>query len=321
MSLGYPAWRNGMYALPFPNEVQCLSPGERKKKKWATVWEARKNSSSHFYLIQSLTDHLWPLRPGYVADIFSKLKKVNLSLHGKQLTVFVASDKFKVAGKKIRISDVLHLPLTNLMGSQHLNNSFLSWRWTGRPGVLRSTGSQRVGHDWATELNWMTSAAMLISVRLLALLLLSLVLFWLSRSYTGKKETSRLQLCPGEGTNKKLGRNSIFQHMYQRTAFPVKPPDDISALADTWIAASWEIMLGSCKGPDAWVPDPRWLWDDECVSFQALWVVVCCSSTSTQWIQWVCGHFCFYVKSQSVSLWVAVIMLFTCFSHARPHGL
>ena len=29
-----------------------------------------------------------------------------------------------------------------------------SWWWTGRPGVLRFLGSQRVGHDWATELNW-----------------------------------------------------------------------------------------------------------------------------------------------------------------------
>ena len=31
-----------------------------------------------------------------------------------------------------------------------------SWWWTGRPGVLRFMGSQRVGHDWATELNWTT---------------------------------------------------------------------------------------------------------------------------------------------------------------------
>ena len=29
-----------------------------------------------------------------------------------------------------------------------------SWWWTGRPGVLRFMGSQRVGHDWMTELNW-----------------------------------------------------------------------------------------------------------------------------------------------------------------------
>ena len=27
-----------------------------------------------------------------------------------------------------------------------------SWQWTGRPGMLQSMGSQRVGHDWATEL-------------------------------------------------------------------------------------------------------------------------------------------------------------------------
>ena len=29
-----------------------------------------------------------------------------------------------------------------------------SWWWTGRPGVLRLMGLQRVRHDWATELNW-----------------------------------------------------------------------------------------------------------------------------------------------------------------------
>ena len=29
-----------------------------------------------------------------------------------------------------------------------------SWWWTGRPGVLRFMGLQRVRHDWATELNW-----------------------------------------------------------------------------------------------------------------------------------------------------------------------
>ena len=31
-----------------------------------------------------------------------------------------------------------------------------SWCWTGRPGVLQAMGSQRVRHDWATELNWMS---------------------------------------------------------------------------------------------------------------------------------------------------------------------
>ena len=42
--------------------------------------------------------------------------------------------------------------------------SLIQWTWTwaksgrwwgtGRPGMLQSMGSQRVGHDWVTELNW-----------------------------------------------------------------------------------------------------------------------------------------------------------------------
>ena len=32
-------------------------------------------------------------------------------------------------------------------------NSRNCW-WTGRPGMLQFMGSQRVGHDWVTELKW-----------------------------------------------------------------------------------------------------------------------------------------------------------------------
>ena len=39
-----------------------------------------------------------------------------------------------------------------------------SWWWTGRPSVLQFMGSQRVGHDWGTELNWTTSEAPIIHV-------------------------------------------------------------------------------------------------------------------------------------------------------------
>ena len=40
-----------------------------------------------------------------------------------------------------------------------------SWWWTGRPGVLWFMGSQRVGLNWATELNW-TDACVLLKVLL-----------------------------------------------------------------------------------------------------------------------------------------------------------
>ena len=35
------------------------------------------------------------------------------------------------------------------------------WWWTGRPGVLQSIASQRVGKDWVTELNWIFSIPMI----------------------------------------------------------------------------------------------------------------------------------------------------------------
>ena len=37
-------------------------------------------------------------------------------------------------------------------------SEFGSWWWTGKPCVLQFMGSQRVRHDWATELNWTDSA-------------------------------------------------------------------------------------------------------------------------------------------------------------------
>ena len=37
--------------------------------------------------------------------------------------------------------------LDGITDSMDMSLSKLSWRWTGRPGVLQSMASQRVGHD------------------------------------------------------------------------------------------------------------------------------------------------------------------------------
>ena len=42
-------------------------------------------------------------------------------------------------------------------------NSGSCW-WTGGPGVLQSVGSQRVGHNWATELNWLPKVIQMINL-------------------------------------------------------------------------------------------------------------------------------------------------------------
>ena len=46
--------------------------------------------------------------------------------------------------------------LTPYSPTQWIWVSVSSWSrwWTGRPGLLQPMGSQRVGHNWATELNW-----------------------------------------------------------------------------------------------------------------------------------------------------------------------
>ena len=44
--------------------------------------------------------------------------------------------------------------MASLTGWTWVSVNSQRWWWTGRPGVLRFMGSQRVGHDWATELNW-----------------------------------------------------------------------------------------------------------------------------------------------------------------------
>ena len=45
--------------------------------------------------------------------------------------------------------------LDGITNSMDMSLSSLgSWWWTGTPDVLRFMGSQRVGHNWATELSW-----------------------------------------------------------------------------------------------------------------------------------------------------------------------
>ena len=58
-----------------------------------------------------------------------------------------------------------------MVGWHHQLNGLLSiwvssgsWWWTGKPGVLQSMGSQRVGHNWATKLKWTESPKYLLNM-------------------------------------------------------------------------------------------------------------------------------------------------------------
>ena len=43
-----------------------------------------------------------------------------------------------------------------------------SWWWTGKPGVLQSMGSQRVGHDWVTDIHITPTAYLLANYHIYA---------------------------------------------------------------------------------------------------------------------------------------------------------
>ena len=50
----------------------------------------------------------------------------------------------------------VHFSFHALEKEMATHSSILAWRipWTEEPGVLQPMGSQRVGHNWANELNW-----------------------------------------------------------------------------------------------------------------------------------------------------------------------
>ena len=113
--------------LESPLDCKEIQPVHSKgDQSW--VFFGRNDAKAETPVLQPLHAKGWPLEK-------------TLMLAGTQ-------GRWKKARQRMRWLD----GITDSMTWVWVNSR--SWRWTGRPGVLRFMGSQTVRHNWATELNW-----------------------------------------------------------------------------------------------------------------------------------------------------------------------
>ena len=110
------------------------------------LWTARRSNQSH-----PKGDQSWVFigRTDVEAEIqyFGHLMRRADSFE-KTLMLGKIEGRRRRGWQRMRWLDII----TDLIDTSLEN--FSSWWWTAGPGVLQSMGSQRVAHDWISELNW-----------------------------------------------------------------------------------------------------------------------------------------------------------------------
>ena len=109
-------------------------------------WTARRFNQSilkEISLEYSLEGLMLKLKPQYFGHLMQRTDSFE-----KTLMLGKIEGRRRRGWQKMRWLD----GITDSMNMSWVNSG--SWWWTGKNGMLQSMGSQRVGHDWATELSW-----------------------------------------------------------------------------------------------------------------------------------------------------------------------
>ena len=140
--IGYSVRRNSISCVPLMDSSMCW------KSKWSGMLPSSHMYQSSTYcgcvLIYILISFSLPLpRHSFYS---SKMR-----LDSLDPLFFPSSHEYVYLFIYFILLQCLSMMSINLMWVW-VNSG--SWWWTGRPGVLWFMGSQRVGQNWATELNW-----------------------------------------------------------------------------------------------------------------------------------------------------------------------
>ena len=115
------------------------------RRLWSVPWTARRSNQSILKEISpedSLEGLMLKLKLQYFGQPMWRTDSFEKTLCWENLKAGEGDDR----GWDGRVASLKHWTW--------LWVGFGSWWWAGKPGMLQSKGSQRVGHDWAAELNW-----------------------------------------------------------------------------------------------------------------------------------------------------------------------
>ena len=112
---------------------------------WKSLWMQRANQSilKEISPNYSLEEQMLKLKLQYFGHLMRKTNSLE-----KTLTLGKIEGRRRRGRQRMRWSDGTTMRWTWVWAG-----SRRQW-WTGKPGVLQSTGPQRIRHDWATEMNW-----------------------------------------------------------------------------------------------------------------------------------------------------------------------